>query len=269
MEGNHRYFIMTDIEGVTGVQSFENTRTNDVALKGWVMKQLALETNACIAGILEADPQAEIDVFDGHGTGGLFAEDLINGRYVREAHYVRDHIGQYRAMLFVGQHAMAGTIHAPLCHTFSSVSIQHYRINGVNIGEFAAIAGAAGVHDVPTIFLAGDDKAAMEAQMFVPNIETVVTKLGLGMELAEHIASDIVCKLIQQGAAKAVRRIDEIGPLRVFEAPFEFEARYFEPQNPKEGHWKERTERNEIELEWLDSRTYRLITADYAKLPFM
>lgn len=61
-------------------------------------------------------------------------------------------------------------------------SVQYYRLNGVNIGEFAAFANWSGLNGVPTIFLAGDDKAALEARMFIPKIETVVSKLGKGLE---------------------------------------------------------------------------------------
>ncbi|MDF2714515.1 MAG: D-aminopeptidase [Paenibacillus sp.] len=46
-----KFLIMTDLEGVCGVDSFKQTRTNDNADKGPAMKQLARETNACIAGI--------------------------------------------------------------------------------------------------------------------------------------------------------------------------------------------------------------------------
>src|SRR5690606_33013580 len=138
-----KFFILTDIEGVAGVDSFSMTRTQDEAAKGPAMTQLAKEVNACIEGIKSVYPDADVDVWDGHGSGGLRPEDLVGGRYLREGRPYFQLEG-YAAMLFVGQHAMAGTAFAPLCHTYSSRTVAYYRLNGIFVGEFGARALAAG-----------------------------------------------------------------------------------------------------------------------------
>ncbi|GIP37842.1 hypothetical protein J31TS4_11220 [Paenibacillus sp. J31TS4] len=255
------YLILTDLERVAGIDSFRQTRTTDNEVKGPAMKQLAREVNACAQGIRQADPLAVVDVIDGHGSGGLFPEDLADSRYIRFKEFRLESMPQYAALLFVGQHAMAGTIDAPLCHTYSSLHVQYYRLNDVFIGEFGAFANWAGLHGVPTIFLAGDDKAALEAQLFVPPIETAVTKQGKGMEAAEHLEPDEACRLIRDGAARAVRRIAEIPPFARFQPPFVFEARYYEPLKPE-------TIRSRPNARLLDERTYRIETTDYRELPF-
>ncbi|MGH8793702.1 MAG: DUF993 family protein, partial [Stackebrandtia sp.] len=109
----------------------------------------------------------------------------------------------YDALLFVGQHAMAGTFHAPLAHTYSSRTIAYYRLNGVFIGEFGARAIIAGNAGVPTIYLSGDDKALLEAKMWVPEIHGAVTKLGRGLNKADHLSSEESCALIRRTAAEA------------------------------------------------------------------
>ncbi len=256
-----KYLIMTDLEGVCGVDSFRQTRTNDLEAKGPAMKQLARETNACIAGIRDVDPDAEVTVLDGHGSGGLFPEDIAGGVYCRYSSFDHDTLPSYRALFYVGQHAMEGTVDAPLRHTYSSRRVQYYRLNGVNIGEFGSFSNWAGLNGVPVIFLAGDDKAALEAKMFVPNIETVATKYGKGVEAAEHRPSDEVLRDIRAGAARALRRIDEIKPLTTFQSPYVFEARYYEPID--EEAWKARPN-----AEVIDSRTVRIYADDYRDLPF-
>ncbi|MBD2864025.1 M55 family metallopeptidase [Paenibacillus oceani] len=257
-----KFLIMTDLEGICGVDSFKQTRTNDNADKGPAMKQLARETNACIAGIRRAHPNAEVTVIDGHGSGGLFPKDLEDGEYVRYEQFQHDTLSQYRSLFYVGQHAMEGTINAPLRHTFSSVRVQYYRLNGVNIGEFGAFANWAGLNGVPTIFLAGDDKATLEAQMFVPGIETVVTKYGKGLEAAVHRPSDEVLSDIEAGAARAIERLSEIPPFVEFQPPFVFEARYYKPIDLEV--WSKKPN-----ITIIDERTIQLQTASYRELPFL
>lgn len=259
-----KFFILTDLEGVAGTDSFSQTRTRDMTMKTPSMKQLAREVNACVEGIHDVYPEAIVDVLDGHGSLGIFPEDLVNCNYYnmknKENPRPHHHLEGYAAMLFVGQHAMAGTIDAPLNHTYSSRDVLYYRLNGVFIGEFGSRALVAGVQGVPTIFLSGDDKAAMEAKMFIPQIETVITKLGKGVESAEHLDQAESCRLIREGAARAVQRIDEIPPYQGIKPPYQFEARYYEPLGERF------TQRNDITF--VDERTYRIETDDIFKLPF-
>ncbi|GGD94408.1 M55 family metallopeptidase [Paenibacillus nasutitermitis] len=256
------YIIITDLEGAAGVDSFTQTRTTDNNIKGPGMKQLAREVNACVAGIRSVDADAAVDVVDGHGTGGLFPEDLVDSHYISLiGTTVNRLLNDYDAMLFVGQHAMAGTVAAPLNHTYSSLKIMYYRLNGIFIGEFGAIAVVAGVKGTPVIFLSGDDKAAAEAKMFIPEIVTSITKRGTGLESAEHLDPEQVCTSIYEGAAEAVRRMDQIPAFAHIKAPFTFEARYYEPIT--DPYWLA----NPAAV-FIDERTVQLTTSNVSELPF-
>jgi D-amino peptidase len=252
------YFILTDLEGCAGVDSFTQTRPRD----GYperieaARKLLAAEVNACIEGIRSVDPDCTIDVWDGHGPGGLHAEDLRGGRYLREGHPYWNLQG-YDAMLFVGQHAMAGSYNAPLCHTYSSLSVSYYKLNGVFIGEFGARALIAGLQGVPTIFLSGDDKAALEARWFIPEIETVAVKKGLGIEKAEHLPVEEAHRRIREGAARAVQRLREIPPFVGIGGPYTLEVGYLQPVKQWEAP----------NLEWINDRTLRYHSETLSGLP--
>jgi D-amino peptidase len=259
METGMKFFILTDLEGVAGIDSFTQTRTRDLAQKGPAMRQLARETNACIEGIRSVHSDAQIDVWDGHGSGGLHAEELIGGNYLRGGRPYNE-IRGYDALLFVGQHAMAGTIAAPLCHTYSSLHVAYYRLNGVFIGEFGGRATVAGAQGVPTIYLSGDDKAAMEARMFVPQIQTAVVKWGRGLEAAEHMDPDEACRVVRDSAAAAVQRRQEIPPFTFFQPPYVLEMRYYEPAD--------QSKRQGPGVTWVDERTVRIETDTLADLPF-
>ncbi|QNK56987.1 M55 family metallopeptidase [Paenibacillus sp. PAMC21692] len=258
-----KYILITDLEGAAGVDSFRQTRTNDPVAKGPGMRQLALEVNVCCAGIRSMDPDAVIDAVDGHGTGGLHSEDLIGCRYISligTTVYRLLEEGSYDAMLFVGQHAMAGTVAAPLNHTYSSLDVMYYRINDTFVGEFGARALLAGSMGVPVIFLSGDDKAAAEASMFVPGIETAITKRGRGTELADHLSSEEACIAIRGGAARAVSRMSGIPPYTGIQAPYTLEVRYYRPI--VDPFWT-----SHPDAVIVDERTARLTVSDLSLLP--
>lgn len=244
-----RCFVLTDLEGVAGIDSFARTRTDDEQQKAPAMDQLAREVNACVRGIHTVAPDARVDVWDGHGSGGLREADLRDATFIGEGRPYFDLEG-YDAVLFVGQHAMAGTVDAPLRHTYSSRSVAYYRLDGTFVGEFGCRALVAGLQGVPTVFLSGDDKAVHEAEMFVPEIETVATKRGTGEESAVHEDGDASAEAIEEGTVRALDRIDKIPPYTGFEPPYTLEIRY---DNPIEEPWW-----REGEVERIDERTIRI-----------
>ncbi len=251
-----RYYVMTDLEGVVGVDSWSDVRHSEADFEpdaeAAAKAELAREVNACIEGIRRVDSDAVVEVIDGHGQGGLEPDAIEGGQYCRpDAFFAfeEDHVAQ----LYVGQHAMAGTAFAPLRHTMSSTTVEYYKLNGTFIGEFGGGAIRAGVDGVPTIFLAGDDKACHEAEMVIPEIETVAVKYGQGEEAANHRDLAPALAAIRDGAARAVERLDEIRPVSGFEPPFTLEIRY--QQTLEE--LPERYRTPEIEGELIDPYTIR------------
>lgn len=235
-----KIFVLTDLEGIAGLDSFRYTRTADPEYKADAMEQLARETNAAVAGIQETFPDAEVTVWDGHGSGGLRGEDVTDDATFTDDGRPYFELDGYDAMLFVGQHAMAGTVDAPLRHTYSSRNVAYYKLNGSYVGEFACRALVAGHQGVPTVFISGDDKACAEAEMFIPDIETVATKQGKGEEAADHLDSDVACERIREGAARAVTRLDEVEPYTRYHPPYELEIRHLDPLPPEgDGWWRE------------------------------
>ncbi|MWG33838.1 M55 family metallopeptidase [Halomarina oriensis] len=261
-----RAFVLTDIEGVAGVDSFDRTRTTDEALKGPAMDQLAREVQACVEGIRSVHPNARCTVWDGHGSGGLREEDVAaveGARYVSAGQPYWDLDG-YDAVYFVGQHAMAGTAFAPLAHTYSSRHVAYYRLNRFFVGEFGARALVAGQQGVPTVCLAGDDKAAREAENVVPDIETAVVKEGTGLESADHLASDAACERVREVAARATRRVDDVAPFDRIEPPYSLEIRYVDPHDDED--LPDRIDRSLVTR--IDARTVRIESGDLADMPF-
>jgi D-amino peptidase len=97
--------------------------------------------------------------------------------------------------------------------------------------------------------------------MFIPEIETVVTKFGKGVEAAVHKDAGEACRLIREGAERAVHRMREIPPFTGIKPPYVFEARYYQP------YWKDGKKETPDRI-YVDDRTYRMETDNVFALPF-
>ena len=115
-----KIMIMTDMEGVAGVQNAEQWLTPECRYYETGRKLLTLEVNAAIEGFL-AGGATEIVVADGHGAGAINIE-LLDSRAQLERGWATGWpgpsllSGNFDAVAWVGQHAKAGTPHAHLAH---------------------------------------------------------------------------------------------------------------------------------------------------------
>ena len=253
--------IITDLEGPAGVERFSQTRAEPFVAAAKCL--LTNEVNAAIAGIIDVDPQAVIHVVDGHGSGGINKEDMDQrGVYIRpgSSEALRDKWDKYDAYMYVGQHAMAGTAKATLSHTQSSKYVVYQKLNGVFIGEFGRGAARAGYHGVPTVFIAGDDKAVAEAQGLIPGIYGVITKWGEGWQKARHLSPEESCRRIREVIAEACRNIHKIKPLR-FDPPYSSEHRFTRPRTAVP------TAKPGVRVELVDPYTVRYRSDHFEILP--
>ncbi|MBN1937890.1 MAG: M55 family metallopeptidase [Anaerolineae bacterium] len=247
-----KLYIITDLEGVAGVQRWEQTRERG-PLNEQAIRLLTAEVNAAIDGILDAEPQAEVVVWDGHGSGGIDIERLHSrARFIPRGPIAPPYFLDegFEALFFVGQHAMAGTPDAPLSHTYSSKTIEYYKLNGILMGEFGCRAALAGSLGIPAAFISGDDKAVAEACALVSGIYGAVVKEGRGIEMALHLSPAQARDLIRERATEATRHIDDIS-LFVLKAPYVQEIRLLESVDVTSYAHDER-------LEQIDERTFVL-----------
>lgn len=226
-------YIVTDLEGVAGVVSFDD-QAYDTGRYYDRAKRLAMaEVNAAVEGFMEEGVE-DILIWDGHGAGGLWFEDMhpaakmMHGR-PSAPRSVRDPIVcQYDALAIIGQHAMAGVAESNMNHTQSSRHIDSYHLNGQPIGEIAQLALYWGSYGMPLIFLTGEEAACREAEELVPRIVTASTKRGLSRNSAISVSALEARRRIREGAKQAVKqhRENPLAPL-AWEGPYVLEKRFF------------------------------------------
>ncbi|HHX63372.1 MAG TPA: M55 family metallopeptidase, partial [Chloroflexi bacterium] len=187
-----KIYILTDLEGVAGVGRWDQTGA-DTPGYPQAVRLMTEELRACVAGIQSVAPDADIWVWDAHGCGAIDFERfprgarLLNNSPNDPPTFLDD---TFDALFFLGQHARAGTRDANLAHSYSSAHIEYIKINGIELGEFGCRAALAGTMGVPTVFVSGDDKVIAEARELVPDIYGAQVKVGLGPQIALHLAPE-------------------------------------------------------------------------------
>lgn len=218
-----RIYLMTDLEGVAGVQNFQEWTSPRQSYYPLARHLLTQEVNAAIEGFF-AGGATGVLVADGHGPGAVDLLDLDP-----RVEYQRGwgaswplglEEGGFDAVAWVGQHAKSRTPLSNMAHTQSCEYLE-LSIDGTAIGEFGQLALCASFLGVRSIFAAGEQALAAEAQALVPGIETVWVKRGLkpgrGDECtaeeyrrrngcAIHLHPQRARQAIRAGAEQAVRR---------------------------------------------------------------
>lgn len=225
-------FIMTDLEGVAGVASFEDQTYPTGRYYDYAKKLLTAEINAAVEALVQQGVE-DILIVDGHGPGAVWFEDLhpeaklLHGRPTTQL-IMKHGLENYDASAIIGQHAMAGVATSTLSHTQSSKSIDWVKLNGRPIGEIAQFALYAGDLGVPMIFLTGEKDACLEVEALIPEITTACVKQGLGRGSAISVSAKKSREIIHTQVTAAVKkhRQTPIKPL-VWDGPFVLEKRYY------------------------------------------
>jgi D-amino peptidase len=234
-----RIFVITDMEGVGGVNSWDEQTTPGQRRFDESRRLLAGEVKAMVEGAVAAGA-SEIVVWDGHdGSRSLAVDDLpararlIQGKPTPADYYMGG--GRYDGLMFIGQHAKAGT--AGLLSHSQSRQVKDITINGRSIGEIGQGTAIAGHFKIPLIMVSGDEAAAEEARTLQPKVETVAVKKLVGKGSSLSLSHVEACARIREASRRAVQRIREFKPW-VVEGPvemrFEFNADTSKPGEPRQ-----------------------------------
>lgn len=234
--------MITDLEGVAGIFD-SDTQCMPYQSPRWAESQKLLtgEVNAAVDGLLEGGA-TEVVVWDAHdGSRTLSVADihpkarLLAGTPVSPTMELDS---TYSAVVFIGQHAMAGTGRGILSHSYDSRGIQNIWVNNQPTGEIGARTMLAGYFGVPVVMLSGDAAACKEMRGLVPNAECAEVKQGVSRTAGFTLPHAAACALIREKARRALERLDEFKPYKVTgpaEVKVEFTPRGTQEFPPREG----------------------------------
>jgi len=223
-----KIFIMTDLEGATGVTGDWADFNPGGREHESARRLLTGDVNAAIEGIFECGV-ADIVVLDGHGAAfSIILEDLdpraqlVKGRRVLELEGLDE---SYDLMFAIGAHSMAGTPDGVLTHTLSHIGIDNVWLNGKPVGEIGLWAALAGHYGVPLGMVTGDLAAVKEAENLLGKIETVAVKQATSRFAAKCIHPKEARRLIREAARRAIARAEEFHPYKP-KIPLELKVEY-------------------------------------------
>ncbi|MEU7372994.1 M55 family metallopeptidase [Streptomyces albidoflavus] len=213
---NPRILISVDMEGVSGIVHPRETNPDGYDY-GRARALMTAEANAAVAGVLDAEPGAEVWVADAHGSyRNLLPEEvdrrawLVRGK-PRPSGMLGGIDGRTEAVLFVGYHVRAGAGPGVLAHTMSDALLD-VRVDGRSLGEIGLNAAMAGHLGVPVVLLSGDDAACAEVRELVPGVRTVAVKEALGQFAAAALHPEEARERLRRAAAEAVAGRGEVRP---------------------------------------------------------
>jgi len=175
-------FIMTDLEGVSGVNGRSDGIGNKIINTEAACRLLTEEVNAAVAGLVDGGAE-EVLVVDGHGgSNSIHIEGLHPKASLKTAGGGLGPVtwvdASYDVALHIGTHAMIGVPEAFLNHTFNSHAVANMWLNDTPVGEIAMEALLTAYFGVPTGLVSGDRAACVEAERFLGKVETVETKVA-------------------------------------------------------------------------------------------
>jgi D-amino peptidase len=246
-----KVFVITDMEGVSGIFD-SDLQCLPYKSPRWEEshKLLTGEVNAAIDGLL-AGGATDVVVWDGHDSSqSLSVLDihpkarLLTGIPVSPTAELGP---SYSAVIFIGQHAMAGARNGILSHSYSSLGIQNIWVNGKRTGEIGGRVMLAGHFGIPVIMLSGDSAACAELHDYVPKAECAAVKSGVSRTAGYMLSHSAACALIREKAKRAMESLGEFQPYRT-SGPMEVKVE-FTTRGEANIHVREGVER-------LDERTW-------------
>ncbi len=206
-----KIYISADIEGITGVSTWEEAADNPpYAMRERMTKEVMA---ACRGAVLGG--ATEFLIKDAHGNGkNLIPEQLpksaklISGWSNHPYNMVEGLDDTFDGIIFVGYHSCAGANTSPLAHTLSNRTIRKIRINGESASEWLIYAYAASMLGVPIIAVSGDGGIVRHIKKYNAKIPTIAVQEGFGgAMISTH--PEVVCERLEHIVRESMEHIED------------------------------------------------------------
>jgi D-amino peptidase len=216
MDGYKKMKIMirSDIEGVTGVTTYEEAHSSK-----WAREMLMNDLVALVTGLNEAG-EHELVIYDEHTDGrNVILERLPENTCVicGKPLYRPDWGGidnSYDGMILLGLHAKSGEKEALLPHSYSRKNLNIF-IDDLIVGEIGIESAIAGDFGVPLLMVTADSAGVDEAKKLIPEVETVSVKKALGEFEAICYPPNKTASWIKEAARRVGGTSPKTSPLKI------------------------------------------------------
>lgn len=216
-----KYMVRCDIEGVTGVVSFEQAEPGKPEY-AFGQRMFMCDLMALLEG-LSAGGADEVVIYDEHYYGrNIDLEELlvnasaICGKQPYRADWAGGLDESFAGVILLGFHSKFGTPGGLLHHTYE-LDTRDLRLNGVSVGEIGMEAAVAGDYGVPVIMVTADSAGVAEAEALLPGTAGVVVKESLGEASGQCYPVAVTSELIRSAAQKVVEEPPPVLPYAVGE----------------------------------------------------
>ncbi|MBQ6321413.1 MAG: M55 family metallopeptidase [Lachnospiraceae bacterium] len=175
-----KYMVRTDIEGVSGVVSYEQSVPgNDEYAEG---RELFMgDLLALLQGLFEGGAD-EVYLYDEHCAGRNIRLEQLPPHvytYMGKPMYKEDWAGglddSFSGLILLGFHSKADNPGYLLNHSYES-DIRNISVNGISMGEIGVETAIAGELGVPLVMITADSEGVKEAKELAPDTAGVVVK---------------------------------------------------------------------------------------------
>lgn len=205
-----KYMIRCDIEGVSGVVSYDQAEPGKSEY-AFGLRMFQSDLCACIEGLRQGGA-SEIVVYDEHYYGrnidpGWLPADVafIAGKPPYRAEWAGGLDAGFAGLVLVGFHSKYGTPGGLLHHSYE-LDIRELRLNGVSVGEIGMETAIAGDFGVPPVLMTGDSAGCAEAEALTPGVRTVAVKESLGETGGRCLPLSVTAAMIREAARDAAAR---------------------------------------------------------------
>jgi len=205
-----RILISVDMEGIAGVSGRSEISPGSPDYERF-RHLMTAEANAAIEGAFQGGAD-QVVVNDSHGgMRNLLYEELDPRAELISGHNkvltMVEGGENADGALFIGYHARAGTPHAVLDHTISSVQVHNWYLNDTPVSEAEINAALLAHYGVPVLLVSGDDKIAAQVEERLPGVHTVIVKHGIDHRSVRSLPRNDVYQLLQHGSCMAVQNV--------------------------------------------------------------
>lgn len=211
-----KIFVMTDMEGVSGIHTMQQVKKEFPADYAYGQRCLIREINFAVDALFSLGAD-EVVVQDGHMGGGNITLADMDGRARYEPAYTPSLNAldeTFDGVVLLGFHPKAGTLNGFLDHTMNSMEWFRYTVDGLEVGEIGLLALRAGARGVPILAMIGDQKAVEEAQVLLgaDQVACASVKRGIGRNWADCLPIAQAQQAIREALAKGLSLIGKARP---------------------------------------------------------